>query len=193
MLCPRRRTPPPPPPPSADTELSQPVVEASQLMIFAGGVAVPDGPEAAAADAAAAALLTAVKVPGAFSGASFVGPTRDGRRELHFALCAGQQVSRGWTGGCFVALLISKKHTIACAAICCTTFLPRLVSLAKCCALCALCTGVFLSYQKTALPWVRRLVARAVCARATHSPRSFLACLMTGLKPLWPSAPWCGG
>ncbi len=67
---------------------------ASRLLVYAGGVAVPDGPEAAVANAAAAALLTAAKVPGGFSDASFAGPTRDGRCGLHFTLRTGHQVSQ---------------------------------------------------------------------------------------------------
>jgi hypothetical protein len=57
---------PPPPPPAADAELSQPAVEASPLMIYADGVAVPAGSGAAAADADAKALLEEAGVQGSF-------------------------------------------------------------------------------------------------------------------------------
>ncbi len=64
-------------------------------MIYADGVAVPEGPDAAAADAAAKALLEAAGVQGGFSGAAFVGgPARDSRRGLRLTLRAGHQVGQ---------------------------------------------------------------------------------------------------
>ncbi len=50
-------------------------------MIYADSVAVPEGTDAAAADAANKALLEEAGVHGSFSGAAFTyGPDRDGRQ-----------------------------------------------------------------------------------------------------------------